>query len=137
MVGVILALFVFVITQSILKFVIEPVQDQKRLIGEVAHALSINATIQDIKATGVEETRKALRSLSGRLWASLWAIPFYDKIALLGLVPKAEDVMAAATELTVWSHTLTAPDSSMRHRDSIEQKLGIRITIRFRGREQP
>lgn len=35
----------FVITQSILKFVIEPLQEQRRLIGDVAHALSYYANV--------------------------------------------------------------------------------------------
>jgi hypothetical protein len=67
--GAALALIGFVITQSILKFILEPIQEQRRLIGEVAHALSIYAYIQDIQSVGVEETRRSLRSLSGRLWA--------------------------------------------------------------------
>jgi hypothetical protein len=33
------ALVVFVLTQSFLKLVLEPIQEQKKLIGEVAHAL--------------------------------------------------------------------------------------------------
>jgi hypothetical protein len=36
-----LALIGFVITQGILKFIIEPIQDQRRLIGEVASALTV------------------------------------------------------------------------------------------------
>jgi hypothetical protein len=127
--SVVIALIVFVITQSILKFVIEPIQEQKRLIGEVAHALSIYAYIQDVRKEG-DEPEKTLRSLSGRLWASLWSIPFYDALASLGIVPKATDVMAAATELRIWSYSVTSfesADSNMRHMDAIAQRLGITL----------
>jgi hypothetical protein len=125
--GAALALILFIITQIILKFVIEPIQEQRRLIGEVAQALSLYSNVHDVHREGVEETRRALRSLSGRLWASLWAIPFYDAFALLGRVPKATDVMEAATELRVWSYS---PDKvteggSMRRQDDIAKRLGI------------
>ena len=66
-----LALIGFVVTQSILKFVIEPIQEQRRLIGEVARVLSMYAYIENIHGEGVEEVRKALRSLSARLWSSV------------------------------------------------------------------
>lgn len=122
--GAALALIGFVITQSILKFILEPIQEQRRLIGEVAHALSVYAYIQDIQRAGVEETSMSLRSLSGRLWASLWTIPFYDAFALIGFVPKRFDVMAAATHLTVWSYTLTA-SGGLQRRVEIAERLGI------------
>jgi hypothetical protein len=128
LVGAALALFGFVLTQGILKFVIEPIQEQRRLIGEVAHALAIYAYVQDGRLEEVEEARRALRSLSERLWASLLSIPFYDTLALLGLVPKVNDVISAATELSVWSYTLASSstdDSVMQSRDAIAQRLGI------------
>jgi hypothetical protein len=131
-VGAALALIGLVLTQSILKFVIEPIQEQRRLIGEVAHALSIYADVQDGRLEEVEEARWALRSLSERLWASLLSIPFYDAFALLGLVPKVNDVISAATELAVWSYTMassSADDSFMRSRDAIAQKLGITLRL--------
>ena len=136
LVGTALTLFGFVLTQSLLKFVIEPIQAQRRLIGEVAHALAIYAYVQDGRLEEVEETRRALRSLSERLWASLLSIPFYDAFALVGLVPKANDVISVATELEVWSYTLassSADDSFMRSRDAIAQKLGIPGTRVNRG----
>jgi hypothetical protein len=136
LVGAALTLIGFVLTQSIWKSVIEPIQEQRRLIGEVAHALAIYAYVQDGRLEEVEETRRALRSLSERLWASLLSIPFYDAFALVGLVPKATDVISVATELEVWSYTLassSADDSFMRSRDAIAQKLGIPGTRVTRG----
>jgi hypothetical protein len=115
--GAALALIGFVLTQGILKFVIEPIQEQRRLIGEVAHALSTILDVpedrEDVDREEIEEirkeTRKTLRSLSGRLWASLWSIPFYDAFALVGLVPRAKNVTRAASELTIWSYFLSSP----------------------------
>ena len=36
----VLALIGFVLTQGFLKFIIEPIQEQRRVIGEVAHLIS-------------------------------------------------------------------------------------------------
>jgi cobalamin biosynthesis protein CobD/CbiB len=93
--GAVLALIVFVITQSILKFVIEPIQEQKKLIGEIANAFVAYADVpiyspQELYERPEEtsayrerlaETRQELRRLSGRLRASLWAIPFYKLLS--------------------------------------------------------
>jgi hypothetical protein len=115
LVGAVVALFVFVITQSILKFVIEPIQEQKRLIGEVAHALLFYANMIHLDTWGptdeerrkeLDEARRVLRGLAGRLQASLWTIPFYDALAWLRRVPKKEDVLEAATQLVGWSNSL-------------------------------
>ena len=128
--GAALALIGFVITQGVLKFVIEPIQEQRRLIGEVAHELSIHYYIQDVQEDGVEEVRKTLRSLSARLWASLWAIPFYDAFSRVGLVPKVDDVVAAATELKAWSYHLGSPasgDAITRNIVAVSERLGITV----------
>jgi hypothetical protein len=83
-----LAVLVFVLTQSFLKLALEPVQEQRRLLGEVAHALLFYAnrgpmgvelglyTIDDL-----HETSRHLRNLAGRLRSSLFFIPFYDRLA--------------------------------------------------------
>jgi len=130
--GAALALIGFVITQYILKFVLEPIQEQRRLIGEVAQALSMYYYVQDVHQEGVEEVRQNLRTLSAWLWSSLWAIPCYDLFVLLGQVPKANDVMVAATKLKVWSIKLATPDpgdSIMRDIDEIAQRLGITVKV--------
>jgi hypothetical protein len=133
--GAALALIGFVITQGVLKFVIEPIQEQRRLIGEVAHELSMHYYIQDVQEDGVEEVRKTLRSLAARLWSSLWAIPFYNAFARLGVVPKVEDVVAAATELKAWARHLGSPatpapgDAITRNIVAVSERLGIRVRL--------
>jgi hypothetical protein len=139
--GAALALIGFVITQGILKFVIEPIQEQRRLIGEVAHVLStfLNVPVEreDVDRGELEElwkeTRKALRDQSGRLWASLWAIPFYNAFALVRLVPKMSNVKAAATSLTVWSYYLTSPMHRVTERAD-SQRVRMEAWRRTRSR---
>ena len=133
--GAALALILFVITQGVLKFVIEPIQEQRRLIGEVAHELSMHYYLQDVQEDGVDEVRKTLRSLSARLWGSLWAIPFYNAFARVGAVPKLEDVVAASTELKAWARHLGSPvssasaDAMTRNIVAVSERLDIRIRI--------
>lgn len=82
----------FVLTQGFLKFVLEPMQEQRRVKGEIAHlstVLDIPDYREDVDKEEVEAiraTRKTLRNLAGQLWASLWAIPLYNVFAFVRLV---------------------------------------------------
>jgi hypothetical protein len=109
-----LAVMVFVLTQSFLKPVLEPIQEQRRLIEHHSEYL--------------HEASKAIHDLAGRLEASLWTIPFYDKLASYTPVPKRADVRGAARELRGWSKGLEGSDAGVRSdrlREAIAQKLGI------------
>ncbi len=132
-----LAVLVFVLTQSFLKLVLEPIQEQRRLIGEVAHALVFYANVYHVTAFGtpderrieeLEEARKALRNLAGQLRASLWTVPFYDALARVGWVPRKQDVLEAATQLIGWSTSLygsTGDGAREKRRTIIADRLGI------------
>ena len=111
LVTALLAILVFVLTQSFLKLVLEPIQEQRRLIGEVASALTVYKKSHTLRVGGnlfgatreeAMEADRALRELAGRLRGSLWSVPAYDTFALLGLVRKLADVVAAANALQAW-----------------------------------
>ena len=141
--GAVLALIVFVITQSILKFIIEPIQDQRKLIGEIANAfvayadVPVNLSPKEFyeKTEGtaasrerVAETQRDLRKLSGKLRASLWAIPAYSRFSRANLVPKVRDVVEASEGLIGWSNTLVrtdADDQVRQYQDTVSKNLGI------------
>jgi hypothetical protein len=141
--GAALALIGFVLTQSILKFFIEPIQEQRKLIGEVANALVVHANVSfdagskeflektkelPAEREKIKETHEALRGFSGRLRSSLWTIPLYGLFALVRLVPKATDVMEASDGLIGWSNSLVNPKASdlvNQYQDTVSQKLGI------------
>jgi hypothetical protein len=140
-----LAVVVFVLTQSFLKLVLEPIQEQRRLIGEVASALTVYEraySLRVVNASGGEaffgstreeamEAEKALRGLKGRLEASLWSVPAYDMFARLYLVPNLEDVVVAANELHMWYSQLPGPmnehqaDRIIECQATISKRLGI------------
>jgi hypothetical protein len=142
------AVVVFVVTQSFLKLVLEPIQAQRTLIGEVVLALTVYEkalTLRVDRADGGEawfgatleeskEAEKALRELAGRLEASLWSFPFYRMYgvcARIHLVLKLEDVVVAANELRMWYSQLHAPVNEHQAarireaQDIISKRLGI------------
>jgi hypothetical protein len=141
-----LAVLVFVVTQGILKLVLEPLQEQRRLVGEVAAALTVYErafTLRVEPISGTEpvplgasreeaaEAAKALRELGGSLQAGLWAVPFYDLFALFGIVPTARAVVVATDELHMWYSQLPNPVNEHQAqrirecRDTISKSLGI------------
>jgi hypothetical protein len=133
----VLALIGFVLTQGFLKFVLEPIQEQRRAIGEIAHLLNTLVDIpdyrEDVDREEMEElrreARKTMRALAGRLWTSLWAIPLYDVFALSGLVPKANHMRRAAMELTIWSYFMSSAVDVNTFRNvstNIKKLLGIK-----------
>jgi hypothetical protein len=129
------AVLVFVAGQIVQRFVIEPVQEQKRLIGEIAHVLLFYANrgpegveVGTFTPEHIHEASHHLRNLAGSLRSTLFYVPFYDLLALLGRVPKKYDVLEAAQQLVGWSNGIlskrSGPDNSRRRR-IIAEKLGI------------
>jgi hypothetical protein len=143
-----LAVVVFVLTQGFLKLVLEPLQEERRLVGEVAAALTVyerafTLRVQPSSGSGTEpmvfgssreeaaEAAKALRDLSGRLQAGLWAVPLYDLFAFFRIVPTVSAVVVATDELHMWYSQL--PNAVNEHqaqhireaRDTISKSLGI------------
>jgi hypothetical protein len=133
----ILAILVFLVGQAVLRFILEPILEQRRLIGEVAHALLFYANVGHLDSRGgpdeqrrkeLDEARITLRGLAGRLRASLWTVPFYDTLARLGSVPSKEDVLDAATQFVGWSNSLyrgTHDERTSMRRKIIADRLGI------------
>jgi hypothetical protein len=139
------AVVVFVVTQSFLKLVLEPIQEQRKLIGEVASALTVYEkafTLRVVDASGGEtwfgaspdeakEAEKVLRELAGRLRSSLWSVPVYDLFAFIRMVPKLADVVVAADELQMWYSQLHASVNEHQAarirecRNIISKSLGI------------
>ena len=108
--------------------VVGPIREQRRVISEVAHALVFEADVgSKSDPARREEARSNLRGLSARLRATLWTIPHYAVFQSLGVVPTADDVMAASTRLVGWADNIAQDDpENRRGRLLIAQKLGIR-----------
>lgn len=132
-----LAVLAFVAGQALLRFVVEPIQEQRRLIGEVSHALLFYANVYHLKIlkqpdeqrrAELDEARTTLRGLAARLQASLWTVPAYDTLARMGWVRKKEDILTASRELAGWSESLYGGRTSEvrdKRRRIISEALGI------------
>jgi hypothetical protein len=127
-VTVIVGTAVFVSGQVIQRWLIEPIQGQRRIIGQVAFALLMFANVaavDEVKAHGwsvrwskdPEEVTRELRSLAARLQESLYAIPAYGAFAWLRVVPSRQRILEAMKALVQWSNSVhsgqpaTAQDS--------------------------
>lgn len=124
---------VFVAGQLAQRFILEPIQEQRKILGEIAFSLLFHANVMDMarrENTGLVqiedpvETVKTLRSLAGRLRATLYTIPFYDVLSRFGFVPSAEAVKSASQSLVGWSNSIHHGDPDV-HRKAIVESLKI------------
>jgi hypothetical protein len=97
---VVLGFVVFVLGQIVQRFFLEPMQEQKRIIGEIAFAVLYygNVSIMANKERQ-EEAVFHLRKLAGQLRATLWTVPWYRLFESLRMVEKRENVLTASEQL--------------------------------------
>lgn len=128
------AVLVFVAGQFLQRFFLEPIQEQRKIIGEIAFSLLFHANVMDMSArenkglVRLEEPVEIVRSLRGlasRLRATLWTIPCYKLFSKLGIVPDEESVMVSTQSLVGWSNSIHHGDPS-EHRKIVAEKLGLK-----------
>jgi hypothetical protein len=101
---------IFVLGQVLLRFFLEPMQEQRRIIGEIASALVYLANIHNLDRVTAEgyklqypeepaDASRTLRRLASNLRATLETVPFYNFWARLRFVRKRADVLAAMSGL--------------------------------------
>ena len=125
---VVLGFIVLVLGQIAQRFFIEPIQEQTRIIGEIAYAVRYYRSLGH-RSTPAErdEARRTLRKLSGQLHATLWTIPYYGLLEPRGWVEKRENVLTASSELVGWETAIVMKDdpSASRHRSAVTKALGL------------
>src|SRR4051794_38171855 len=92
-----LGTILLVVGQVVQRFLLEPIQEQSKTLGEVAYCLTFLANISHVEPSrggafpaDPREASKDLRRLAGRLRASLWTVPLYDTLAARGwLLPRS------------------------------------------------
>ena len=87
------------------KFVIEPLHELRKVVGEVEanlafHAPTIHTPIGRTKETS-DKARDALLKCSSELFAKFHAVPLYEvtRWCLLGALPSGKDIERAAVQL--------------------------------------
>ena len=150
-----LGVVVFVFGQWVLKIYIEPIQEQRRIVGRVVHALRYYdrqphalsarfaevtlekepASVAEVNTDGfAREARAAFNGLSAELTANLHLIPShgYARLARWELVKPKGDVEGAAialVELSFWfgEDGDAVQGEVLRHVHRIQEELGISL----------
>ncbi len=103
--------------QLLMKLVIDPVNDLRRTIAAVSHALIERANVIANPGVPTEEVMQAtseeLRKLSSQLHAHLYLIPKYDHTARLFALPSRADLLKAATMLIGLSNSVYRATEAM------------------------
>jgi hypothetical protein len=119
---------VFVLGQFTQRLCIEPIQEQKRVIGEIAYLLDYYGNVASVAKTGLaEEASRELRRLAGELRSTLRTVLGYRVFAFLGVVEKRDDVITATTELKAVSLSIRMKDNpaARRHMSAVRTTLKI------------
>lgn len=125
---------IFVLGQLTLKLLIEPVQEFKKTIADVALSLIEYSNIYaNPGVAGVEVEKKAseeLRKLSSRLNAQVYLIPFYGITAQVFRLPLKKQVVNAASDLIglsngVFKSPTNLVSTNLKRAKSIRLTLGI------------
>lgn len=127
---------VFVVSQFILRLVIEPIAEMKKTIAQISHLFIEDGWV--IHNPGVpalekeREVSKRLKYLSAQLHSHLFLIPFYDAIAFFSILPPPDDVRAASKDLMWLSNSYDSKNDKIyewisKKRERICDSLGIYI----------
>ena len=104
----------FVLGQVVVKLVLDPVQEMKRTIAQISHALIERANV--IANPGVptkeimDEASQLLRKLSSQLHAHLYLIPCYRATSRIFYLPSKEKVLIASSALIGLSNSVYRAD---------------------------
>ena len=123
--------FVFLVSQFISRFLIEPCYEQRRVIGLITEAMlnymDLFADSGDKPQDRVYEAAPQLRKLSSELIARTIAIPGYSLLSIFCLVRKYSEIKEASHQLIGLSNTVGQPDweRKMERMSKIAMNLGI------------
>lgn len=125
---------VYVAGQIFVKFVIEPIQEFRKLTGEIGHSLIYYANVysntrfcDDAK---LHEAHNLFRRLSCELFAKTHVIPLYGVWVTLRLLPSRADIIKAGSNLIglangVFDKTDTACERNEERRKALEHQLKL------------
>lgn len=105
---VIIGVTAFVLGQAILRFVLDPIQEQRRVLGEIAsaHVFFANVSSGTAGESEIAAAEATLRSLASRLRSTMWTIPVYSLWAALRMIPSKAAIRTASTSLIGWSNSV-------------------------------
>lgn len=134
---VVVAVTILVVGQIIIKFVIEPIHEQKKVIGEIVDALDYYADVYfNLMLTSEERTQEAskrFRQLATTLKAKTHLIPRYTLLSQLGFVHGYKDMVEVCAKLSGLSNSCRKPRPGVSdktehcesYRKRIKEILGV------------
>jgi hypothetical protein len=105
-IAVIGATFTYVIT----KFILDSILEQKKVIADIAYALTFDADIYSASKLNdelIKPVSNKIRELSARLLLTIRIIPGYDWLELFHIVRKSEDIKKASKLLMGIANSIT------------------------------
>ena len=131
---VISGVLVFTVGQVIVRFVIEPLQERAKLVGQIADSLIYYANVYSNpnQTTGpeAEEAKRILRQHASQLLSKTHAIPCYCLVEGLGGI-RASCIEKASKELIGLSNSVSGDarvaDHNYQRRKNITKLLRLRI----------
>ncbi|MEC9407410.1 MAG: hypothetical protein VX549_09045 [Pseudomonadota bacterium] len=109
---IISGVLVFVIGQTILKLVVEPIHALKRTFGDISHGLRVSAPFlyrpNDLPDEIARTVQSELLSLSGKLSAALMLVPGYSFWRRVFFLPGKAEVNEAASGLITMSNLVNS-----------------------------
>jgi hypothetical protein len=140
---ILIGVIIYVLGQIITKIVIDPVQELKRVIADVAfklihysHVFRLSSAEETPQATAnktiaredLEKTADEYRKLASMLNAAYRLVPFYPLARFVFLLPREADIVDARNDLIEMSEEIFAAPKSFvisERRKSIEKKLKV------------
>lgn len=131
-VTILVGVSIFVTGQIVIKFIIDPIHEFRKLLGEIKYELIFHAqAIQTPMGTREreDEASNVLRKLSCHLLSRTFAIPFYRGISLLmpKFLPPKENINDASKWLIGLSNSVHSKNRSDNYKkvNRIEKMLNI------------
>lgn len=126
---------VYALSQIILKFIIEPIHGQKKIIGEIADALIFYGNIYCNPGIGpkekIDEASEKLRQLATLLQSRTHLIPCYGFFEKIRIVNKTSAIKEASRNLIGLSNSVYKPPvggwSPLEYAREIKKLLNLRI----------
>jgi hypothetical protein len=133
-VTLIAGVLLLIVTQILTRFVVDPLLDFRRLLGEIGHTLVFysnyffNAS-HTASSPESDKAKRKCRRLASRLRSFSNAVPFYAFLARLRVVPPHNDVYEASANLIGLSNTTAThpPAIVQKQYDRISKLLRIRV----------
>jgi len=103
---------VFIVGQLIVKLFVEPFQNYRKTVSDIAYALVVYANVYAnvglVDKALEKEASKEFRDLASRLQSYIYLLPYYQCIALLTSLPSRDSLIGVSNDLIGLSNGISA-----------------------------